>query len=246
MGLTQGPRYIPPQARTAKFGSSDLSSARTRSESPHETLSQRPSCSRSSESQNWRQLSRSWPGSPAPFLKQDTPPICSKPDQLKSNWRKSPVAPSAFQCWTIGQVAQLPDEHQIPASSIARTEARGDPWLHPVLITETGKTNGIKTVKVRVCTSMGGRGLEAKPEHLHKYFLKATRSRLTETSGDFHKETFVNCSPTAGSEFTIEAALLLPYRAARGRAAIEFNEAAMAEIANLRPQFDSAIRSASL
>lgn len=122
----------------------------------------------------------------------------------------------------------LPFEENVPASSIARQDVYGDPWNHPAVITEKWKESGEIFVKIRYCTTFGGKGIEAKQEHLRHFFFEANRSCLAEGSDEFGKPSWVNCSPRGGTEISIEHDLLLAYNG-KNRGTIRFNEAALKE-----------------
>ena len=243
--ITMAP-YVPPHARTTNPEPSDPSHLRSSSEPTPESpnwsskLSSRP---RSWEFTGFKQ--KDWRRSPerspaATPANQNSPPPSSKLDR---EWRTGGAA--SPNNWSIGQVVQLPPESLVPATSPARAQVGGNPWNHPAVITDIWEANGTRYVKVQNCTSLGGRGLEARRERDRKYFFEVTPDRLVEGSGTFPKRTYVNCSPTKGTEFTIEYDILSPYFCKLGqRGFIRFNDAAMAELASMRHRlpYDSTFR----
>jgi hypothetical protein len=239
MAPSETQRYVPPHARTTNPKPSDPSHSRSLSEPlpgipkwGHNPSSRPKSWGCADFKQkDWR---RSSEGSPAAAsANQNSPSPSNKREELDREWRRGDVASSHI--WSVGQVVQLPPESLVPATSPAQFEVGGNPWNHPAVIThEPWETNGTKFVKAQNCTSLGGRGLEARREYDRKYFFEVTPDRLVEGSGNFSKRTYVNCSPTKGTEFTIEYDLLSPYFCKYQGSFIKFNDGAMAELASMR------------
>jgi hypothetical protein len=246
MAPSETQRFVPPHARTTDPEPSDPSYSRSLSDilpgtpqwSPNPSSRPKSWGSADFQQKDWR---HSPEGSPvAVSANKNPPPPASKREELDREWRRGDVVPSPI--WTEGHVVQLPHESQVPANSPALIQVGGNPWNHPAVITHgPWETNGTKYVKVQNCTSLGGKGLEARREFDRKFFLKVTPDLLVEGSGNFSKGTYVNCSPTKGTGFTIEYDLLSPYICKYQGSFIKFNDGAMAELARMRdhPHDDS-------
>jgi hypothetical protein len=234
MAPSETRRYVPPHARTTNPKPSDPSHLRSLSDtlpgtpqwSPEPSSRPKSWGSADFKQKDWR---RSPEGSPAAASANKNPlPSASKREELDREWRRGNIAPSP-PIWTEGQVVQLPYESEVPAKSPALKQVKGNPWNHPAVITHgPWETNGTKYVRVQNCTSLGGKGLEARREFDRKFFLEVTPDLLVKGSRVFSKRTYVNCSPTKGTEFTIECDALSPYTF------IKLNDGAMDELARMR------------
>ncbi|KAH6639743.1 hypothetical protein C7974DRAFT_373939 [Boeremia exigua] len=180
---------------------------------------------RASQAATWLRGSGALPTPPTPSLPPSSQPP-QQPRALAGNWRSGTTTKPPAADWIVGRVVMLPAEEQLPASSIARTYELGNPWNHPAVITERWVASGVKFVKVRTCTTFGGRGINHKQAHHHRYFVEGDKGHLTDDSDEFVKQTYVNCSPD--NELTIEHEHLHRY-IAKGKGDIQFSPAALVE-----------------
>ncbi|KAF9693824.1 hypothetical protein EKO04_008500 [Ascochyta lentis] len=135
-------------------------------------------------------------------------------------------AKQVLEC-VVGRVVSLPSQQSIPATSVVHKEAKGKPWEHPQVITETWQDeNGVIFVKILTCTSFGGEGIVRKKEHHRRYFVEAKECQLACGSDASNKQTYVNCSP--GADFTVEFEHLAPWPGS-ARGAIQFSPAALVD-----------------
>ena len=238
MAPSETQRYVPAHATTTNSQPPDLSHSRSLSEPTpgaptwSHSLSSRPKSWECADlmQKDWRRGPEDLPAT-APADQNSASPS----SKLDKEWRRGNLASLSPQIWSVGQVVQLPPESKVPATSPALLEVGGNPWDHPAVITALWESNGTKFAKVQNCTSLGGRCLEeARRECDWKYFLEVTPDRLVKGSGNFAKRTYVNCSPTKGTEFTIEYDLLFPYNGKDWGSSVKFNDGAMAELASIR------------
>ncbi|CAO2658751.1 Nn.00g064740.m01.CDS01 [Neocucurbitaria sp. VM-36] len=141
-----------------------------------------------------------------------------------SNWRASSPPQSskvtslpAYEEAQPGDVLLLPPE-QPPSDSIIYKKlgtSTEKPWGHPAVITGKFEEDGKQCVRIRLCTTFGGRRIEAhrKPEHWNLFVLADNEvdakphnstclAMLAPGSGKFLKRTYVNLG--YNSEYPIE------------------------------------------
>ena len=128
------------------------------------------------------------------------------------------MAPAKYEDAEPGDVVFLPEQQPPPDSIIHEklgANANQEPWGHPAVVTGKFLSGGKKCVSIRLCTSFGGKRIEAhrKPEHWGLFVLADndedakpqgfTRlATLVPGSGKFQKRTWVNLG--WNSEYFIE------------------------------------------
>jgi hypothetical protein len=131
----------------------------------------------------------------------------------------------SFDDVELGMVFFLPYEKAPADSKIHATLTETEnPWGHPAVVVEKSSDCGEACVRIRLCTSFGGRRIEkAKfPEHQHFFLLadneedaiphEGTALARMVGSAKFGKRTYVNLS--LKSEYAIEYKYLAPWTSA--------------------------------
>ncbi|KAF1921772.1 hypothetical protein BDU57DRAFT_440093 [Ampelomyces quisqualis] len=209
------------------------------------SLSWRRPSSSSSSSSSWRRSSTT-PSTPSPPRSRQS----SLSSEKSSNWRAGarPLEASSkslpgFDDVELGMVFFLPyDEAPADSKIHATLEETENPWGHPAVVVAKWLDHGKACVRIRLCTSFGGKRIEkAKlPEHHHFFLLADNEEDTTPHEGTalarmagsakFGKRTYVNLSTK--SEYPIEYKYLSPWASA---SQIQFDCKAVNKILSFKP-----------
>lgn len=188
------------------------------------------------------------PSHPTTAWRRRSSSSSSEPWATSKNWRtNTPPLPTRilprYEDVELGDVLLLPPQLPPPNSIIFEKlagSADQRPWGHPAVITGKFVEAGKECVRIRLCTTFGGRKIEdVKQIHQRKMYVltdnqydakphKGTRLvKMADSSGKFQKRSYVNLSWNA--EYPIEFEHLTRWT---GRMPLKFDAESTQRIVN--------------